>query len=86
MERRLRQRIEMQNMHAQQMHFKALRVQAEKEEEEEFRRQVGRLSSITASLCPCTVCLRCLPGVHVAFDTACCSVLLHCLSVLFTLM
>ena len=30
----------MQNTHAQQMHFKALRVQAEKDEEEQFRQQV----------------------------------------------
>lgn len=42
MERRIRQRIELQDQHAQQMHFKQLKQTAEKEEEEQFRQQVGR--------------------------------------------
>ncbi|RUS73281.1 hypothetical protein EGW08_018954 [Elysia chlorotica] len=40
LERQIRQKIEMQSTHAQQMHYKALRMQAEKEEEDEFRKQM----------------------------------------------
>ena len=40
MERRIRQRIELQEQHSQQMHFKNLRKQAESDEEEIFRQQV----------------------------------------------
>lgn len=40
LENRLRQRIELQKTHAQQMQYKAMRVQAEKEEEDQFRQQV----------------------------------------------
>lgn len=40
MERRIRQRLELQSTHAQQMHFKNLRRKAEEDEEEEFRQQV----------------------------------------------
>ncbi|XP_055955731.1 meiosis-specific nuclear structural protein 1 [Patella vulgata] len=36
-ERKFRQRIDLQETHARQMHFKALRLQAEKDEEEIFR-------------------------------------------------
>lgn len=43
MERRIRQRLELQEQHAQQMHFKQLRQDAQKEEEEQFRQQVGLL-------------------------------------------
>lgn len=39
-ERRIRQKVELQSQHAQQMHFKALRVQAEQDEEEQFRQQM----------------------------------------------
>ena len=49
-ERQIRQKIEMQSTHAQQMHYKALRMQAEKEEEDEFRKQVGALSLIDISI------------------------------------
>lgn len=38
MERKLRQRIELQQTHAEQMQFKKMRMQAEMQEEEEFRR------------------------------------------------
>lgn len=40
MERRIRQRLELQSTHAQQMHFKNLRRKAEEDEEEEFRQQM----------------------------------------------
>ena len=40
MEKRIRQRLELQSTHAQQMHFKTLRRKAEEDEEEEFRQQV----------------------------------------------
>lgn len=40
-ELRLRQKLEMQGTHARQMQYKALRVQAEKEEEEQFQKQVS---------------------------------------------
>lgn len=40
MEKRIRQRLELQETHAQQMHFKNLRRQAELDEEDEFRRQM----------------------------------------------
>ena len=40
MERRIRQRLELQGQHAQQMHYKVLRQEAEKQEEENFRKQV----------------------------------------------
>ena len=40
MERRIRQRIELQQQHAQQMHFKQIKKDAEKQEEEQFRQQV----------------------------------------------
>ena len=39
-ERQMRQKIEMQMTHAQQMHYKTLRMEAEKEEEDTFRKQV----------------------------------------------
>lgn len=40
MEKRIRQKLELQETHAQQMHFKNLRRQAELEEEDEFRKQM----------------------------------------------
>ncbi|XP_048749255.1 meiosis-specific nuclear structural protein 1-like [Ostrea edulis] len=40
MERKIRQRLELQSQHAQQMHFKNLRRKAEEDEEEEFRQQM----------------------------------------------
>ncbi len=40
METKLRQRIEMQATHAQQMDYKARRLQAEHDEEEQYRQQV----------------------------------------------
>ena len=39
-ERRIRQRLELQSTHAQQMHYKALRVAAQRDEEEAFRQQM----------------------------------------------
>ncbi|XP_013399198.1 meiosis-specific nuclear structural protein 1-like [Lingula anatina] len=39
-ERQLRERLELQRQHAEQMRYKAMRQQAEKEEEDEFRRQM----------------------------------------------
>ena len=56
-ERQIRQKIEMQSTHAQQMHYKALRMQAEKEEEDEFRKQVGALSLIDISIS--SLCYHC---------------------------
>lgn len=43
LEKQIRQKIEMQTTHAQQMHFKALRQEAEREEEEAFKKQVWTL-------------------------------------------
>jgi hypothetical protein len=40
MEKRIRQKLELQQTHAQQMHFKNLRRKAEADEEDEFRKQV----------------------------------------------
>lgn len=39
-EKQIRQKVELQTTHAQQMHFKALRQEAERQEEEEFKKQV----------------------------------------------
>ena len=50
LERRIRQRLELQGQHAQQMHFKQLRQQAEKEEEENFRQQVSSYPTHLMSL------------------------------------
>ena len=41
LEKRIRQRLELQETEKQQKMFKQLRQQAEQEEEEEFKRQVG---------------------------------------------
>jgi hypothetical protein len=40
MEKRIRQKLELQQTHAQQMHFTNLRRKAEEDEEDEFRKQV----------------------------------------------
>lgn len=41
--KRIRDREEMQRLHEQEMHFKKLRQQAEKEEEEQFKKEVRLL-------------------------------------------
>ena len=48
LEKRLRQRIELRQTHAEQMQFKAMREQAQKEEDERFRQQVNFTSLLIA--------------------------------------
>ncbi len=51
-ERRIRQRLDLQRTHAEQLRLKEMKLQAERDEEDEFRRNVSLIGFVVKSCFP----------------------------------